>query len=206
MNRNDTYVPVTNLRTLLHSLILNTQGEEVSVGELLQAIGRRAHGPVFLLLGFISISPLTVIPGANWLIAAITLIFAVQVMIGLRHPWLPHHFTQFKFRRDHLVRGVAMAERYAHMADALVRPRLVFLTAPPFLQLVSLICILAALMTFPLGLVPFGPVLPGLTILLFGLALTARDGFALLLSGFAFLGAGLVMLRLLPGLAGLWPF
>ena len=206
MNRNGTNVPVTNLRTMMRSLVLNTDGESVTVSELLQAVGRRAHGPVFLLLGFIAVSPLTIIPGANWFIATVILVFALQVVIGFRHPWLPKGVTEFRFNRDHLVRGVATGERYAHMVDALVKPRLTFLTEPPFIQVVALICVFAALISFPLGLVPLGPLLPSLTVLLFGLALTARDGFVLLLAGCAFAGAILLVLKLAPRLMALWPF
>jgi hypothetical protein len=206
MNRNGTNVPVTNLRTMMRSLVLNTEGEDVTVAELLQAIGRRAHGPVFLLLGFIAVSPLTIIPGANWFVATVILVFALQVVFGFRHPWLPKGVTEFKFKRDHLVQGVAAGERYAHMIDALVKPRLTFLTEPPFIQIVAVICVLAALITYPLGLVPLGPLLPSLTVLLFGLALTARDGFVLLLAGCAFGGAILLMMSLAPRLVALWPF
>lgn len=206
MNRNGTDVPVTNLRTMMRSLVLNTEGDEVTVHELLVAIGRRAHGPVFLLLGFIAVSPLTIIPGANWFIATVILAFALQIVFGLNHPWLPKGVTEIKFKRDHLVQGVAAGERYAHMVDALVKPRLTFLTEPPFLQIVAVICVLAALLTYPLGLVPLGPLLPSLTVLLFGLALTARDGFVLLLAGAAFAGAILLVVNLTPRLLALWPF
>lgn len=206
MNRAGTQVPVTNLRTLLRSLVLNTEGEEVTVRELMQAVGRRAYGPVLLLLGFIAISPLTIIPGANWLVAAITLIFAVQIVVGLRTPWLPKSALDFTFKRDLLIKGAAAGEKYAHMVDALVRPRLHFLTASPFVQVVALLCVAAALISFPLGLVPFGPLLPGLTILLFGLALTGRDGVVVLLAAMSFSAALFIMVRLLPKLMGLWPF
>lgn len=206
MNRDGTRVPVTNLRTLMRSLVLNTDGEEVTVGELLHAIGRRAHGPIFMLLGFIAISPLTLLPGANWLMACVILIFALQVVIGLRHPWLPRRVLDFRFRREHLIQGVAAAEKYAHMADALVRPRLTFLTDAPFIQLVALVCVLAALITYPLGFVPFGPLLPSLAVLLFGLALTARDGVVLLMAFGAFAGAVVLMVHLIPRLTALWPF
>ena len=62
------------------------------------------------------------------------------------------------------------------MIDYYLKPRFTILTAPLFVQLIGLICVAASLITIPLGLFPFGPVLPGLTILLFGLGLTARDG------------------------------
>lgn len=206
MNRKGTDAPVTNLRTLLRSLVLNTEGEEVTVRELLHAIGRRAYGPVLLLLGFIAVSPLTIIPGANWFVATLTLIFTLQIVIGRHVPWLPKSALDFSFKRSLLVQGAKGGEKYAHMVDALVRPRLVFLTEAPFVQVVALLCVLAALITYPLGVVPFGPLLPSLTILLFGLALTARDGVVLLLAALTFTGASVLVWRMLPKLMQLWPF
>jgi hypothetical protein len=206
MIRKGTKAPVTNLRSLIKSLVLNTEGDEVSIRELMEAVGRRAYGPVLLLLGFISVSPLTIIPGGNWLLASLILIFTLQILIGRQTPWLPKGALDFKFKRDLLVRGAAGSEKYAHMLDALVKPRLTFLTETPFVQLVALVCVLAALITFPLGLVPFGPLLPGLTVLLIGLALTARDGAAVLLACATFGGALFILSRILPKIAQFWPF
>lgn len=186
---------VRNLQTLLSSLCEHTSGEDVSVRDLMQAVGRRSYGPVLLLLGFIAVSPLTIIPGGSWLVAFITIVFTSQIVIGLKTPWLPRRALDFSFPRKYLVQGAEAGQKYAAMMDALVKPRLTFLTESPFVQLVSLACIGAALITFPLGLVPFGPLLPGLTILLFGLALTARDGAVVLLAGAALVGAGLLLYR-----------
>lgn len=195
---------VHDLRSLLQALIEQTTGETVTVGELLKVVGRRAHGPVLLLLGVIAVSPLTVIPGATWLVALLTVLFTLQVVIGLRHPWLPSRLLQTTFERRLLVGAVKESEKYAAILDALVKPRLAILTEPPFLQVVALACLGAALITFPLGLVPFAPILPGLTILLFGLALTARDGAVLLLAAMTLAGAVFVLVKLLPRLAGIW--
>jgi hypothetical protein len=206
MNREGTAAPVTNLRTLLRSLVLNTEGEEVTVRELLHAIGRRAYGPVLMLLGFIAVSPLTIIPGANWFVATLTLIFAVQIVVGRRTPWLPKSALDFSFKRSLLVQGAGAGEKYAHMVDALVRPRLHVLTEAPFVQVVAMLCVMAAMITYPLGVVPLGPLLPSLTILLFGLALTARDGVVLLLAALTFTGASVLVWKMLPKLLLLWPF
>lgn len=206
MNTQGAEVPVTNLRTLLHSLVLNTEGDDVTVRQLLTAVGRRAYGPVLLLLGFIAVSPLTIIPGANWFVATVTLIFALQIVIGRKTPWLPKRALDFSFKRNLLVQGVGASEKYAYMVDALVRPRLHFLTEPPFVQVVGLICVLASLITYPLGLVPLGPLLPGLTVLLFGLGLTARDGVVVLLATLSLVAAMFIVFHMLPQLFGLWPF
>ncbi len=187
---------VRNLRTLLESLCEQTDGETVTVEDLLQAVGRRSYGPILLLLGFVSISPLTIVPGANWLVALVILVVAAQIILGRSYPWVPRRALDFSFQRKFLVQGVEASAKTADIVDRFVKPRFIFLTEPPFVQLVALVCVAAALITFPLGLVPFGPVLPGFTVLLFGLGLTARDGIVLMLAGGALAGAVLILLRL----------
>ena len=189
---------VNNLESLMSSLCERTEGETVTVRDLLDAVGRRAYGPILLLLGFISISPLTLIPGATWLVALVTLLISLQIVIGKKFPWVPKRFLDFEFKRKHLISGVEGGRKYAQMVDHYLKPRFTILTTPLFAQLIALICVAASLITIPLGLFPFGPVLPGLTILLFGLGLTARDGVFLLLAGAALTGALLILIRVLP--------
>lgn len=187
---------VKDLGTLLRSLEDRTSGEQVSVEAMLNAVGRRSYGPILLLLGFIALSPLTVIPGANWLVALIILLMAGQILFGKKYPWLPSRVLNFEFPRSALIQGIEIAEPYVSQIDRFLKPRLAILTEPPFVQLVALVCIGAALITFPLGLIPFGPLLPSLTVLLFGLALTARDGVVLILAGGALMGSLWLMLHL----------
>jgi hypothetical protein len=69
----------------------------------------------------------------------------------------------------------------ARWIDHLLKARLQFLSKPPFANLVALMVLAAALITFPLGLVPLLPLIPGIAIVAFGLGVTARDGVWLLL-------------------------
>lgn len=192
-----------NFQTLLQSFADRSDGDTISVRDLLTIVGRRAHGPVILLLGFIAVSPLTIVPGASWLVAMLTLIFAVQIVLGRRYPWVPKKILDAEFPRKYLLQAVNGGMRWASAADRLTAPRLTFLTDTPFVQLTALACVAAALITFPLGLVPFGPLLPALAILLIGVGLSARDG-AFLLLAFAALGAGgLVMMRVADKVAAM---
>ena len=189
---------VHNLSSLLDSLVENTEGEALTVRDLLDAVGRRSYGPVLLLLGFVSISPLTIVPGANTITSLLILLISVQIPFGRKYPWVPKRALDFEFKREHLMQGVEMARRYVQGVDAFLRPRLTFLTEPPFAQLVALICVAAALVCFPLSFVPFGPVLPGIAVMLFGLGLTSRDGLVILGAG-ASLAASLFLLVRLWG-------
>ena len=187
--------PKQNFTGLLDSLVTETSGETVTLGQLMRIVQRRSFGAAILLLGLIAISPLTIVPGATWLVAVVTLIFSAQLLVGLQHPMLPRKLLDLKMSRPQLEAFVKALRKTAHTADRLTRPRLSFLTRPPFVIGVALICIGAALITFPLGLIPFGPVLPGISILLMGIGLTARDGVFLLLSGLALGGAALLLAR-----------
>ena len=102
---------VRNLRTLLQSLCSQTDGESVSVGDLLNAVGRRSYGPVLLLLGFIAISPLTIIPGASVLMAVVTLIFAIHIVIGRPYPWIPKKALEFRNPRKYMEQSEAMDDK-----------------------------------------------------------------------------------------------
>ena len=200
---------VRNLSTLLSSLLEEAcsepGNEQIRVRDLLDAVGRRAYGPILLLLGFIAISPLTIIPGATWLVALLILVVAVQIVFGRKYPWIPRKALDFEFQREHLERGVEVATPWAKRIDRFVRPRFDLLTQPPFAQLIALICIAAALVSFPLGFIPFAPVLPGLAVLLFGLGLTARDGLVILAAAASLAGAIFLLLRLWNRITGMLP-
>jgi hypothetical protein len=182
-----------NFSDLLQSLVDRTSGETVTLGQLLDVVGRRSFGPVILLLGLVGISPLTVVPGATWAVATVTLAFAVQILFNLKHPLMPGGLLNLSLPRNQLVKLVAAGGKAAHIADKLTAPRLTFLTAPPFVTVTALACIGSALVTYPLGLVPLGPVLPGLSIVLLGIGMTARDGVFLGLSLLTLAGSALLV-------------
>lgn len=187
--------PELNFVGLLNCLVTETSGETVTLGQLMHIVERRSFGAVILLLGVIAISPLTIVPGATWAVAAVTLLFSLQLLFA-RHPMLPSPLLKLKLPREQLKVFVKASRRMAHIADRLTAPRLTFLTRPPFVIGVAIVCTIAALVTFPLGLIPLAPVLPGVSIVLMGIGLTARDGVFLLLSSLALAGSLLLLARL----------
>ena len=189
--------PEQDFTALLNSLVSETSGDEVTLGQLMRIMERRSFGAVILLLGLIAISPLTVVPGATWTVAAATLLFSIQLLFGMRNPWLPKALLDLKMPRDQLQKLARASRKAAHTADKLTSPRLGFLTRPPFVIGVALFCTVAALITFPLGLIPLAPVLPGVAIVLMGIGLTARDGVFLVLSTLAMAGSIMLLTRLL---------
>lgn len=180
--------PVENIDSLLDNICgqvdcgLNPLAkDDVTIRELLSTVGRRSYGPLLLLIGLIAISPITAVPGLTWFTAALTLLIALQMFVGRRTPWLPKGALDAKISRDLVIKGVSAARPWAQRIDKLLKPRLTFLALQPFVNLIALAVIGAALITIPLGLIPFGPFVPSLAIVIFGLGMTARDGLILLL-------------------------
>lgn len=155
--------------------------ESLTLSEVLDAFGRRSYGPLLLAIGLFAISPATIVPGMTWFAAALTLVVAGQMALGRPRIWLPRKALQAELPRDAVLRSIERGRGLARRIDGLLKPRLGFLSGPPFVNLVALLCIAAALITFPLGLIPFAPLAPGLAVVFFGLGMVARDGLWLLL-------------------------
>lgn len=162
----------------------------LTFGEVVDAFGRRSYGPLLLVIGLFAISPATVVPGMTWLVAALTLVVAGQMALGLKRVWLPRGALQAELPREAVLGGIEKSRSVANRIDGLLKPRLTFLSGAPFVNIIAILCIAAALITFPLGLIPFAPLAPGIAVVFFGLGMVARDGLWLLL-GTAFLSGAI---------------
>ncbi len=162
---------------------------QLTLREVLEVIGRRAYGPLLLIIGLISISPATLIPGSTWAFAVLTLLISVQLLFHSATPWLPKGALDMQLSEERLGGFVQKARPTARVIDKIVRPRWQFLAKAPWVYGIALLCIVAALVTFPLGLIPIAPLIPGLAITFFGLGITARDGILLTLGACVMGGA-----------------
>jgi hypothetical protein len=190
--------PIENLTGLLDRLcsLVECQTvpaetvEKVTIRAVLDTIGRRAYGPLLLFLGVFAVSPLTAVPGLTWATAGLTLVIAGQLALGLQKPWLPGGVQNIAISSSALVTAVKALRPTARWVDAVLKPRWQFMSQAPFVILVGLLICAAALVTFPLGFIPFAPLIPGVGIVLFALGLVAKDGVLLALVSAASIGVG----------------
>lgn len=204
--------PIENLTGLLDHLCklvdcapgAETPEKKVSARAIFEAIGRRAYGPLLLLLGLFSISPLTAVPGMTWATAALTLVIALQLAFGMQRPWLPGGLLKAEVSAQAVVKAVDVLRPWARRIDVVLRPRFAFLTKLPFVIFIGLLCALAALITFPLGFIPLAPLAPGLAIVLFGLGLVARDGVLLTIGAATVIGGVVLAMKLVDRIP--WPW
>lgn len=181
-----------NLEALLDEVARAAEGEtgDVSLGVILDRIGRRSFGPLLLLPALIAFTPLGGIPVLPTVMAVAVILIAGQLVVGLDHFWLPQVLQRRAAEPQKVCKSTQKLRPAARFVDRLIRPRLTWLTREPFVHVAAFLCILVALTVPPLEIVPFAGSVAWGAIGLFGLALIAHDGLLALIA-FAFsLGAG----------------
>lgn len=154
-------------------------GASITLKQVLQQFGSRAYGPILLIIGLISISPAALIPFATTILATLTLLIALQLLFHRDHPWMPGFALKMKLSEEKLEKFIRLSRPATKLIDKIIRPRLAFLSESPWVFVIALMVVFAALITYPLSFIPIAPLLPGLAVSVFGLGLTARDGLLL---------------------------
>lgn len=160
---------VRELRTAAH-------GRAVTVGDVVEAVGPRATGPLLFVPALIAMSPIGAIPGAPVVLATVIVAVAAQGLIARDHIWLPARLRRQRVSADRLKAALDRAERWVRPIDRNFGHRLTVLTGEPARIGVMLACIPLAVSMIPLGLVPFAVALPAATIVLLSIGMILRDG------------------------------
>jgi hypothetical protein len=170
-------------------------GGSVSVGDMLQTLGDRSFGPLLLVPGLIGLSPIGAIPGVPAVMAVIVMLVSGQILVGRDHAWIPAGLARRSIEAARLKRAIDVIEPWARLVDKFLRPRLTFFTRGIFFYVLTAVCLVVALVTPLIELVPLAGIVPNAAIVSFGLALTARDGlWALIALGFTGASAYLIFL------------
>lgn len=159
------------------------QREAVSLETLMETFGRRAYGPVLFILGVITVSPLGAIPGATLLLASIFILLIVQYALRDQPPWLPDFLKKRTVGADRADGALKKMHPYAKRLEGILSERQVALTAEPWTYLWALVMFALSVSLYPMAIVPGGAAAPGAALALMGLAIAARDGRALVITG-----------------------
>ncbi len=163
-------------------------GPDVTLRQILAAIGD--HGSLILcaVLAVPFMLPVS-IPGVSTVFGLAILLLGIGITLN-RIPWLPRQIMdrQINARKLNgvLVRGIGIVAR----VEAVIQPRLGFLTASAMAGRINGLAIVAGaiLLMLPLGLVPFSNTLPALAIILLCIGMSQRDGL-LVVGGYVMLVA-----------------
>jgi hypothetical protein len=157
------------------------QGKWVTLGAIVEAIGYRSYGPIYVLTGLISLTPLGALPGSPTATGAVVLLIAVQQFLGHHARWLPNCVKTLSIQHDRYERALDRAQRLSQWFDKLTRERLTQLVTKPMQRLIAIVVMLLGLSFLPFELLPFGADIPAIALLLIGLGLTSNDGLFVIL-------------------------
>lgn len=170
-----------NLQQLLDRIGQSAAGrEQVCLGMIVDAVGRRSFGPLLLLAGVILFSPLSGIPGVPTTCGLLVLFISLQLLMRRRQFWLPAWLLRRSVTGDRLVRGLRVVTPTARVIDRGLRPRLTLFVGPLGQYVIALVCVAIALGIPLMEVVPFSATGAGLVLLIFGLAMITHDGLLVL--------------------------
>lgn len=182
-------------RTLLQMLASGDPDEVVQLRDAFAGLGRRAFG----MLLFVATLPAFIpIPGAGGVVSGpLAILIGLQVLVGLRTPWLPAFVARRGPHRHAIARFEAKLSPWLKRLERLVKPRMAGLLDHRLASMLSglLLIALGVLLALPIPLTNY---LFGMLLLLFALALLERDG-ALMCVAWVAGGSAVLVVGLLSG-------
>lgn len=177
---------------LLRELLERHEGDEIRLKDLLQGIDDRAFGVTLLICALPEALPLPV-AGVSAIIGIPLVLVSAQLAIGFRRPWLPAWVENRSFKRTQFEQVIRKMLRYLEKLEYLLKPRWQFLTKPPVQRLIGLLVLLLSLVIlFP---IPFGNILPAITVVVLSLGMIEQDGLTIAIGAVG----GVVILAVMTG-------
>src|SRR6476661_3125095 len=159
------------LSAILTAIASAQDKDRISVGDLLQALRRRALGALIFIFAVPTALPMP--PGVSAILGAPLLFLTLQLTFGMK-PWLPKFITERSLSRVDFERVVNTVAPWLARAESIMRPRLTFLAHRPAVYLIGLTSLLMAIVLFlP---IPLGNMLPSVALCIMALGLLERDG------------------------------
>jgi len=182
-------------RALLDVFAAGDPDEQLRMGDVLHGLGDRSFG----MLLFVSTIPAFIpIPGVGGAISGpLVILIGLQLLIGLRQPWLPKFLARRGPHRHAMARFRDLLAPWLTRLEKVVKPRLPVLLDHRVADFFTgvLLVLLGLLLSLP---IPFTNYLFGALLLLFAFALLERDGWLMAVAW----GAGVVAIGVFGVLSG----
>lgn len=165
-----------SLMTILET-IENAQGEaKITVGEIVELIGRVSFAPLLVVPALALVSPLSGIPLFSTTMGIIIVLVATQMMLKRQTLWLPGWVLRMRASRKAVRTAFEKSHSFVRWLDRRTETRLTVLVHEPLVFFPQLLCVLSGLLLPFLELVPFSSSMIGVAVTLLGIGIFARDG------------------------------
>jgi hypothetical protein len=115
--------PPLSAADMLHALADTSDGDTITIEEILTALGNQGFGLLVLVLALPNAIPGPIIPGFSVPFALGIVILSVQLLRGHRRPLLPSWLLRRRIRRERFKRFVVRAEPALRRFERWFKPR-----------------------------------------------------------------------------------
>lgn len=180
----ETRSPATSLNEVIDRIEEAAEGRvRVTLGMVVHEVGDRSFGPLLLLAGLITLTPIIGdIPGVPTTMGLLVVLTAAQLLIGRDHFWFPKWVLDRGVGRDKLEKAAGWLRKPAGWVDRVLRARMTLVVSGPGKYAVALACLVIGAAMPAMDFVPFSANGAGAALTVLGLALIARDGLVALVA------------------------
>lgn len=186
-----------NLEHLLEEIgTTAAKTDEVSLGDIMNLLGRRSFGPLLLIAGVITLAPIIGdIPGVPTTMGVFVFLLAIQLMVRRDYFWLPEWILKRSVEPEKIRKTLKWFRKPARFFDRYLKPRLKIFSEGFAVYVIAAVSLIIAVAMPVMEFIPFSANIAGVALTALGLSLITRDGLLALLA-FGFTVAVVVVLVL----------
>ena len=161
----------------LEDAINSNPSDRITIEDIMIAMNSGGFGLVLMFFSLPTLIPLP--PPFPSLFSLPVVIFALQMMIGLKAPKLPKFISKKTIKRALLANILEKSSIYFAKVEVFLKPRLLFLSSGFFEKIIGFFLLIFALLI--LTPLPLSNFLPGVAILVTSFGLIEKDGVIIIL-------------------------
>lgn len=176
-------------------VVVENKNHTMSVGEIKNSMHERGFGILLAIASLPLCLPIPVPPGYTTFFSIPLFIFSIQMIFGMRAPWLPVWITKKQIKRTTLEKLIEKANPWLRKIEKHLKPRLTYISVRAWERIIGIFSFVFALsISLPLPLTNFPP---GWGILIMSLGLLSKDGLTILVGMIiGTIGVGITMVIL----------
>lgn len=187
-----------NTSELLLQVVVQSTNDKMSVTEIKNSLHERGFGILLAIAALPICLPVPVPPGYTTFFSIPLFIFSVQMIWGMKSPWLPEWIGKKEISRKSLEKMIEKATPWLRKIESYLHPRLTYISVHAWERIIG---IFAFIFTISIALpIPLTNFPPGWGILIMSLGLLNKDGLTIIVGmivGTVGVGITLIILTLI---------
>jgi hypothetical protein len=175
---------------LMRRLTEAGEGDEVTVAEIMKAVGQRSLAALLLMPALLIVTPVSAVPGLPTIAGLLIAFVAVQLAVGRETVWVPRFVHRRSLKRERLQGAQRLLSNPLEFMDHILRRRLPWLSSRPVATAFLSMCALGGASMPLLEFIPMSSSIVAAVIALLSLALVTRDGVVAILGLLVLAGGG----------------